>query len=289
MHYDEATKNFAKTERQINPSGSYNPVRDLYSLGWKGWQNLPAADFIQELREWDEGFLKDHRDEPFTPVIDISRLVWDGELTLEELRKEQIARFVNADNLFPAEGIAIHRAYAMGAREIRDVILWHMYEEMGHSDVLADNLVNLYGLDRQNDLYRPADELREELLSSATYKFRTNSEDSSPPASYFHAYRDGPLVLAGMYMFQERFAPGPIKRTRESLRRQYGFPSKHLTFWDIHSYIDIYHERLGMYVLGKFATSRDVKEIVMKQLQAGRMKQYEMARDKYERLGPSKK
>ncbi|MGH2638477.1 MAG: hypothetical protein ACRDF4_04245, partial [Rhabdochlamydiaceae bacterium] len=51
---------YDRMPRELLPHGSWAPIKGIYDIGWKEWELLPAADFVKDLRQWDEDFLRDH-------------------------------------------------------------------------------------------------------------------------------------------------------------------------------------------------------------------------------------
>ncbi|MGH2639984.1 MAG: hypothetical protein ACRDF4_12005, partial [Rhabdochlamydiaceae bacterium] len=90
--------------REVGIAGNYLPGGGIYSVGWKGWRDFPAADFVEKLTTWHNGFVRDHREDPFYPFM--SPLVYAGELSPEELRTNFEHMSGIANLAFYYEGIA---------------------------------------------------------------------------------------------------------------------------------------------------------------------------------------
>jgi len=245
-------------ERELTTAGSFVPVKGIRGLGWRGWQNLPAADLVKDLIDWHVGFMREHVDLPY--YLFFHKMIEKGELTLDELRSYYSNYYSFVNNMFPWEGyvtaqlqerIRVERNDPEGIREARDLFRAHFYEEAGHEELLADYCKNALGLDKVKDLYIPALKTEENYL-------KTNHD-------FFKIiYRDHHFTEAAVLMFAERDLPRPHRRVRKGLKAQYGFGNKDIIYFDVHSYIDIYHERYGQYLIAKHATSKELQENVSK-------------------------
>ncbi len=132
-------------DRELNFAGAYTPVRGIFSLGWQGWKDQPAADFVLGLIDWHNGFLRDHLSDPFFP--EFCPLIYNGEISLKELAIYHRQLMAGTSEIFMFEGLAHTRAHLMGAKEVRDLIGRHIFEETGHNEMFADYMVGAYGLD----------------------------------------------------------------------------------------------------------------------------------------------
>src|SRR5262249_497440 len=126
-------------DRELNFAGAYTPVRGIYSLGWQGWKDQPAAEFVLELIDWHNGLLRDHIADPF--YAEFSPLIHRGEVNLEDLKAYHKQLMAGTSEIFMFEGLAHARAHLMGAREVRDLIGRHIFEETGHNEMFADYMV----------------------------------------------------------------------------------------------------------------------------------------------------
>ncbi|MCS7142245.1 MAG: iron-containing redox enzyme family protein [Aigarchaeota archaeon] len=242
---------------ELLPNGAYAPVKGIYDIGWREWESLPAADYVRELRRLDDELIKENE----TWILGLAPLVYKGELNLEQIRLLEFESYINANDTL-ALRIAAHAFDNSKNREIRDIILRHASEETGHGELKADFLVNAFGMDLEKDIWNGTSALedynRERVYLEGTNEALKRLKKASPPLAY------------AIIPFLERCLPRLDRMKAEGYRKQYGFPAKYLTFFDLHTYVDIYHERLGLYVIGKYATTRELQDLVRDAVLASR-------------------
>ncbi|MDW8092076.1 MAG: iron-containing redox enzyme family protein [Nitrososphaerota archaeon] len=235
--------------KELLPNGAYAPVKGIYDIGWKNWENLPAADFVRELRRLDDEIIRENEEW----VLGMAPLVHKGELNLEQVKLLELENYININDEF-ALYIAKYAFSNSRNREIRDIILRHSAEETGHGELKADFLVQAFNMDLERDVWNARSVLeREDKEHIKLYNPNDplkRLEKLSPPLAY------------ATTPFLERSLPRQERLKAEGYRKQYGFPAKYLTFFDLHTYVDIYHERLGLYVIGKYATTRELQDLV---------------------------
>ncbi|HYB02905.1 MAG TPA: hypothetical protein VED17_00495, partial [Nitrososphaerales archaeon] len=66
-------------------------------------------------------------------------------------------------------------------------------------------------------------------------------------------------------------------------------PNKYLTFQDVHTYIDIYHERFGAYILAKYATTKELQKVAEEAFKSSVIGLYNNTKREYEALYVHKK
>jgi hypothetical protein len=256
--------------RDLLPNGAYAPIPGIYDIGWKGWMYLPYADFVKEARSLDDRMIRD--DLEF--ALRLAPLISKGELSIEQLKRWEVQSFLTVDD-FPIN-IVRNVFNNLENREVRDIILRHTSEEIGHAELKADFLVRGFGLDRIKDVWSGVD-----LISkSATSKSDLDTETPEILA----LRKESPAVAYATIPFLERHLPMMNKAMGEGLRRHYGFASDLLGFYDLHTYVDIYHERLGLYLLAKYATTRTIQELFLSAVQSIRKSNIELNRAAYEIL-----
>ena len=263
-------------DRELNFAGAYTPVRGIFSLGWQGWKDQPAADFVLGLIDWHNGFLRDHLSDPFYP--EFSPLIYSGEISLKELAIYHRQLMAGTSEIFMFEGLAHTRAHLMGAKEVRDLIGRHIFEETGHNEMFADYMVGAYGLDRLKDVYPLTDPVN----------------FSKPMLEWYDAVKkrnsSGHFVeIAAAQMLMERWIPKTYRKISEGLRKHYHIPNKYLTFQDVHTYIDIYHERFGAYILAKYATTKELQNAAEEAFKSSVIGLYNNTKREYEALYIHKK
>jgi pyrroloquinoline quinone (PQQ) biosynthesis protein C len=265
VQYERETRNAVEPSllesdripRELLPHGAWAPIKGMYDIGWKEWESLPNSDFVKDLRQWDEDFLRDHANDPwshdFVPVIERQ------ELTIDQLR------FFSQQQYLRLEGFVENLARALLAnvkhRDIRDLVARHLAEETGHSTLYEDFCIEALGMNRVKDLWngRPiGDRDRKETLN----KFWLQHIGGDDYSTMIMKYAIIPLW--------ERHLPRRNSVLSKVYRTKYNFPNTAMTFVDLHTYIDIYHERIGMYVLGKFADTKEKQDLARRLFQARR-------------------
>jgi pyrroloquinoline quinone (PQQ) biosynthesis protein C len=260
--------------RDLLPNGAYAPIPRIYDVGWKGWMDLPYTDFVREARTLDDGLIHDGREF----ALRLAPMISKGELSLEQLRIWESQNFLTVDDF--AINIVRNVFNNLQNKEVRDIILRHTSEEIGHAELKADFLVGAFGMDRVKDVWCGSD-----LIS----KNATESSDLDSETSELTTLRkESPIVAYAVIPFLERNLPTLNKLMGEGLRKHYGFKSDLLGFYDLHTYVDIYHERLGLYLLAKYAKSRKVQEMFLDAVQSIRKSNIEFNRAGYEVLSKMK-
>ena len=243
--------------RELLPHGSWAPLKGIYDIGWKEWESLPAANFVKDLRQWDEDFLRDHSSDPwshdFVPIIERQ------ELSMEQLR------FFSQQQYLRLEGFVENLARALLAnvkhRDIRDLVARHLSEETGHATLYEDFCVEALGMNRGKDLWngKPiGDRDRKETINKFWLQHISGDDYTTMIMKY------------AIIPFWERHLPRRNATLSKVYRKSYGFPDSSMTFVDLHTYIDIYHERIGLYVLGKFADTKEKQELASNLFRARR-------------------
>jgi len=267
---------YSAEDREVSIAGSYTPVKGIYTLGWKAWQEQPYADFVQSIIDWHNGFMRDHSSEPFYP--DFAPLIHKGEPTMEDLKKIFFSLVPRATEIFMWEGLAHARAHIMGAREARDLIARHLFEETGHAEMMIDFVVGAFNLDRVRDIYplnNPAN------FDEPLRKWYKTVQDRNVRGHF--------TEIAAASMLSERWIPRTYKMIGDGLRQHYRISNRHLTFMDIHSYIDIYHQRFGAYLLAKYATTKELQQRAYQAYMDGIIGYYGYNKAVHETLALSKK
>lgn len=263
-------------DRELHPSGTYTPVKGIFSLGWSGWKDQPAADFVRELVEWHDGFSRDHSSEPFFPIF--GPLIEKGELSKQELKTFFTYLMAVTSQNFIFEGVSHFRAHLLGAREVRDIIGRHLFEETGHNEMLAEFVAGYFKMDRIREVDPLAD-------------FNKFNKDQYEMYLRFRALNErGHFVeLAAASMLLERFIPRPHRQMALGLRNHYDVPNRLMTFFDIHSYIDIYHERFGTFILAKYATKKNLQDLARDAFKKGIIARYSSWKKVYETMPISRR
>ncbi|MGI0091553.1 MAG: iron-containing redox enzyme family protein [Nitrososphaerales archaeon] len=233
-------------ERELHPHGTYDPVPGVTSLGWNKWKEEPAADFVKSLIDWQDGYVRDNYQKTGYNADDP---IYRGELGLDDLKRRYSNQIASSSQMFEFEGLAALRAHLMGAREVRDLIRRHYYEECGHNEMLVDFMVGAFGMDRVNEVYP----LQNPLNWSTARRKKWEMIERLGTKGHF-------VELAATNMLWERSIPKHNRMQAYGLRKHYKIPNKFLMFFDIHSYIDIYHSRYGMYILSKYCTTKELQE-----------------------------
>lgn len=258
--------------RDLLPNGAYAPLPGIYDLAWKEWMNLPAADFVKEMRQLDDTITGESEEW----VYRCAPLVERGELTMEQLKSWELRGFSNVDGF--AIDIVRHVFDNLENKEVRDIILRHASEEVGHSEIKADFLVNALGYDRVKDVWgtkRPSNDQRHSVSMVTPAQQKLDKEN--------------PVLSYALIPFLERCLPTMNRMMGIGLREHYGFESKVLAFYDLHTYVDIYHERLGLYLLGKYATTKKEQAMVREAVEESRKARIESNKSAYHNLVKEKR
>ncbi|MGH2639395.1 MAG: iron-containing redox enzyme family protein, partial [Rhabdochlamydiaceae bacterium] len=145
-----------------------------------------------------------------------------------------------------------YRAHLAGLREIRDFLAWHLFEETGHNEMLADFMEGYFKMGRVNEIWPLTDSLL--IMKKDRHRYeRLQRFKSLNAQGHF-------VEIAAAAMFRERILPKGNRLNALGLRKHYNVPNKYLTFFDVHRFIDIYHERFGQYLLAKYATTKDLQD-----------------------------
>jgi pyrroloquinoline quinone (PQQ) biosynthesis protein C len=257
--------------RDLLPNGSYAPLPGIYDIAWKEWMDLPAADFVREMRKLDDSITDENEEWVYRSAPMVER----GELTLDQLKRWELRGFSNVDGF--SISIVRHVFRNLGNKEVRDIILRHAAEEVGHSEIKADFLVTSCGYDRVRDVWgsqRPSSDKRHSV-SAMTRKVR-------------ELEKENPVLSYAIIPFLERCLPTMNRMMGIGLRKHYGFESKVLAFYDLHTYVDIYHERLGLYLLAKYATTKREQQLFREAVEELRKTRIESNRKAYYELIKSK-
>ena len=256
----------AVVPRDLLPNGAYAPLPGIYDVGWKEWMNMDGADFVKEMRRFDDSIIKENRD----IILRLAPIIEKGELTLEQLKLWELENFLTVDS-FPVK-IVSNVFENLENREVKDIILRHTSEEVGHGELKADFLVRAMGLDRVRDVWHG-----KPLISK-----RINFADPNPAVDELR--RASPPLAYATIPFCERSLPILNQIMGRALRKVYGFPDGVLGFYDLHTYVDIYHERLGLYIMAKYATNARVRELFRNAVEAIRASHVEIYSAGYQAL-----
>jgi pyrroloquinoline quinone (PQQ) biosynthesis protein C len=250
----------------------------MYDLGWKGWEDLPAADFVKQLRKWDDDFMRDHLGQPWS--LSFAPTIEQGELTVDQVKFYAQQHYLGIDTL--VERIAKGIVENARNRLVRDLAARHLSEEAGHSTLWEDFCVHALGMDRVRDLWeaKPFDgfsatgmkEVRHELVK----QYMSGDSEADPALRY------------SLIPFAERHLPRRNAILAKAFRKVYGFPDRSLTFFDLHTYIDIYHERIGLYIIGLYATTKKKEDMVIKLLETRRLAHERENQAMWEHMGPTR-
>ena len=253
--------------RELLPNSSYAPLKGIFDLGWRAWQDLPASDFVRQLRKMDDGLIRENREW----IFQLAPLIANSELSLEQFRAFLPGYFKLVDRF--AITIVKNVFGVLKNREVRDIILRHAAEENGHSELFADFCSGALRLDRARELWMPADAKKAGNETSGWY--------DKPGAALA---KSNPELAYALIPFTERSLPRQHEILAVALRKVYGFKSKDLAFFDLHRFVDIYHERFGLWVLGKYATKKSSQELVSEAVQSMRAGQIKWARGAYDTI-----
>ena len=249
--------------RELLPSSGYAPIPGIYDIGWKEWMDLSYADWVKDMRKTDDEIINENRQW----VLRLAPLIANGEFSLEQLKEWELQSYLTTD-AFPIR-IASHAFQNLNNKEVRDIILRHVSEEVGHAELKADFLVNAFGMDREKEVWngKPLVAGRADM----------SVEDTTMEA----LRKENPILSYATIPFMERILPSLNQLMGRALREHYGFKDDILGFYDLHTYVDIYHERLGLYLMAKYATTKLGQELFQKAIEAIRRNIINVNREGY--------
>ena len=277
---EDAIKKASEMERE-RASWSHMPIlEELYKPGWKEWESMPGSELIRELAAWEEGVNRDYRGEPWFPKIHANPYIWRGELKPEQLREVEYRHYTNVTNSIPSTAFATVRAYLDGNKELRQLTNWWHFDEETHEEMKEHVLVHQFGYSKE----KMQAEAQKQLALLKNEEVREMDAATLRAVNRFTAMRDGPAILVGAIILQERENMWTSQNSRKALEQHYGYTNDALLFVNIHTYIDVFHVRLGEYIIGKYARTNDDQELVRIMFQSQKMKQMERSRQFYEKL-----
>ena len=97
------------------------------------------------------------------------------------------------------------------------------------------------------------------------------------------------VEIAAAAMFRERILPKGNRLNALGLRKHYNVPNRYLTFFDVHRFIDIYHERFGQYLLAKYATTKELQDQAENVFEEMVLREYQSEEKLYSTMRASKK
>lgn len=253
--------------RELLPHGAWAPMRGMYDLGWKEWENLPAAGFVKELRRWDDDYSKEVANDPW--AMDFAVMISRGELSLDQLRFYTAQHYIGIDPF--VETLAKAVLQNAPNRDVRDLAARHLAEETGHSSIYEEFCVRGLGMNRERDLWEAKPVVRKGVKDTLF-------------SQMMHAHIDDAAVTYAMIPFGERLLPKRNAMLAKAYRKVYDFPDDTLTFFDLHTYIDIYHERIGLWLLAKYAITNEQQERATQLLQGARKAKREQLRAIYDNM-----
>jgi hypothetical protein len=256
-------------------------LQEIYAPGWKGWQDMPGAPLVEELIEWEDGLTKDHRDDMSYPKYYNCGYMWKGELSPEHYRKIELSHFTMMANARPCETQPVLNARLAGARHLADVEAWWVFDEEAHEDMKVYSMEKHFGI-TEDQMFEGVAEQLAQLTKSP--KVKAMNKDTVKSLNRFVALRDGPAFLMGASMLAERENPWTNQNLARALIKHYDYNQDELVFYNVHTFIDIYHARLGMYILGKYAATKEEQELVKAFYQSQKLKQMEKSKTYYARF-----
>ncbi len=231
--------------RELLPNGSYAPVPGIFDIAWKGLLELPYFDFVRSTREFDNTVIKENEEW----MLRLAPMVARKELDHEQLKLFEMHSFRWVDT-YPV-AIVENVFENLHNREVRDLIIRHAGEENGHSELEADFIIQAFGVNR-------LDVWDSKPLVKSTYLEEGKESDAMSSLR-----KESPELSYALVPFCERCVPPATRIIGKALREQYGFKDDILGFFDLHTYIDIYHERFGAYIMAKYARTRRLQELFL--------------------------
>ena len=152
---------------------------------------------------------------------------------------------------------------------MQDILARHVFEEVGHSEMLADFLVKCLGLEREK-LYTGKPVVKA-VGKQGDYWSRIFSK------GHF-------VEVAAALALYERELPKAFNTLALALRKNYGFSGKDLVYFDVHRYVDIYHSRFGQYIIAKYATTKELQDKAREAFETVTIQSFDIFKNIYENM-----
>jgi len=268
---EEAVKKACEMERQRAYSTQVSLLQEIYSSGWTEWRDMPGGQLVQDLIEWDDGIMRDNRDQPWFPKFFANPYVWNGEVSSEQLRQIELSHFSSLTVNGPTSVFSSTKAYLDGNRELSELSNWWTLDEQTHEEMHHYQVTKHFGFSEEQ-LFAVADK---KLMELKNEKVRQIDKNMMRTLNKFLALRDGPAILVGVMMLIERENPWTNQNSAKAYKKHYGFTDDELVLTNVHTYIDIFHSRLGQYVIGRYARTAEEQELVRAFYMSQKQKQME--------------
>ncbi len=277
---EEAVKRASEMERERAYWSQLPLIQELYKVGWRGWQDLPGAQLIQDLYEWEQGINRQNKNEPSYPKVHSNPYIWKGELAPEQMRDVDIRLYLLVANGIGSTGFSTVQAFLEGNLEARQLINWWHFDEETHEDMKLYAISHRWGVP-EDHLLMESEKLRIGLLKEQEQAIDINNIRT---VTRFQATRYGPAILAGALMLFERENVWTSQRLRPALQRHYRYTNEDLVFVNVHTFIDIFHVKLGEYLVAKYAKTKEEQELVRAMYQNQKLRQAELSKAFFNKL-----
>jgi hypothetical protein len=181
------------------------------------------------------------------------------------------------DNAHNTTNYSVLKAWLGGERDLSDLASWWAFDEATHKEMKLHMLTNHLGFTREQ-LFSRGDQTRELLKNEKTVEI---DKEALRTATRFLAMRDGPAMLCGAMALLERENVWTTQTNWRAYRDIYKFPNEAMVPINVHTYIDLFHVRIGEYIVGKYADTKEKQEMIKTLYQSQKMKQFEMSKQYY--------
>jgi hypothetical protein len=277
---EDAMQKAVEMERERANWSQLPLLKEIYSPGWKEWKNMPGAQLVEDLMEWENGANKDHEGDPWYPKYYNCGYIWKGEVTHDQYRQIELSHVPPLSNNRLGQSYSLVNAISQGFREISDLAAWWTFDEETHEIMFLYSIKKHFGF-TEEQLARPINEMQWKLKSEERQKIDKNFVKT---ANKFVALRDGPALLVGANMLMEMENPWTNRKLAVALPKHYGLTNDEIPQVNVHTYIDIFHTNIGRYILGKYAGTKDDEELIKAFYQGQKQKQWKASEEYYEKL-----
>jgi Iron-containing redox enzyme len=254
----EAVKKAREMERERAVWSQSALLQEIYQPTWRGWREMPGGDMVQELLDYYKEERQTYQGEPWYPRPNRWGYLWDGDERFEDFRTIEFRAAVRNQPGGASTAFSAAKAFIEHQWELSELAVWWQFDEQTHIEMQWEFCVEHLGAKRE-EILRLTSKFADNLVKMADPIKVTKKNIRSLSAT--QALRDGPSVLVGCNMLMEIESPWIYQKTVKAIRKHFDFPSESLAFFNVHSYIDYYHMRLGQYILARYADTKELQEL----------------------------
>jgi hypothetical protein len=251
-------------------------LQELYRPGWNEWKNFPGpgADLVLELVEWENGVNKDHKGDPWFPKAHACEYAWKGELSEEQLRYVSLQQYVVASGGGGTPSFAIPKAFLEEKKELMQLIGFWLFDEETHREMIRYSLKSRFKF-TDSQITTAFSKQFAEIKSDEMAEI---NKGTIRTVNRFAAMRYGPAILAGSNLLLERENIWTNQRSAEVFPKLYGFTNDQMVPINVHTYIDLFHVRIGEYLVAKYVQTEEEAEMIRVLFQNQKLVQMERSK-----------